>query len=140
MANQSKTTTALVAVALGFATVTAAAFVTISSTASVAEIAIDNASADETIVVRSGTSATQVIAIRMVPLPTKALLAAQLPGSSPAVKSDLASTVASPVPLPQAKPIEIVSLDAAIVPLPTPRPDPEIVVGSLTTDETMITR
>jgi hypothetical protein len=155
MANATKATTALVAVALGLATVTAA-FVTISSTASVAEapavkiqdrlksevrlISIDDADASETTVVRSDPVTAETVAVRVVPLPVKAPRAAALTVPDTAGKADAAAPLASGIPLPQPKPVEMAAIDVTIVPLPLPRPNPEMVVGSLTTAEAMTPR
>jgi hypothetical protein len=155
MANATKATTALVAVALGLATVTAA-FVTISSTASVAEapavkiqdrlksevrlISIDDGDAGQDTVLHSDPSKAQTVAVRFVPLPTKAPRSAALPEPSMSGKSDAATSIVSGVPLPQPKPLETASVDVTSMPLPLPRPDPEMVVGSLATDEAMTTR
>jgi hypothetical protein len=154
MANATKATTALVAVALGVATVTAA-FVTISSTASVADapvtkvqdrlksevrlISIDDADG-ETTVVRSDPVKAETVAVRVVPLPTKAPRAAALPVPDSAGKADAASSLAFSVPLPLPRPVEMAALDVTKVPLPRPRPGAEMVVGSLTTAEEMTTR
>lgn len=149
MANTTKATTALVAAALGLATVTAA-FVTISSTASVADaptvkiqdrlksevrlISIDDADAGETTVVRSDAAKAETVAIRIVPLPARAPRAAAATAAAPVAVHTAA------IPLPQPKPAELAAFDVSSVPLPLPRPDGEMVVGSLTADEQTATR
>jgi len=153
MAHATKATTALVAVALGLATVTAA-FVTVSSTASVADpatvkiqdrlrsdvrlIAID---APEDTVVHSNLAAAETVAVRMIPLPSRAPRPAAGAGEpmvaasadeGAATKGDRSPAAGfADVPLPPAKPFEIAAIDPAAVPLPQPRPDPELIVGAL---------
>lgn len=129
MAYASKATTALVAAALGFATVTAA-FVTVSSATSVADpaplkiqdrlqsdvrlISIDDPT--ETVVV-SDFEAGVTVATRTAPIP------------EPAPRSAELAPLPADVPLPRAKPVELAGLGD--VPLPQPRPQAEVVIGSL---------
>jgi hypothetical protein len=131
MAYASKATTALVAAALGLATVTAT-FVTVSSAKSVADpapvkiqdrlqsevrlISIDDPT--ETIVVADN-KAGITIATRTAPVP------------APAPRSVELEPLPAEVPLPRAKPLELAGLSE--VKLPQPRPQAEVVVGSLDT-------
>ena len=144
MATTTKATTALVAAALGLATVTAA-FVTISSTSSVADaptvkiqdrlksevrlISIDDADAGETTVVRSDAARAETVAIRVVPLPQRAPRITAAPAE-----------VHAAVTLPQPKPAGLEAFDVSAVPLPQPRPDDEMIVGALTPQEQTATR
>ncbi len=130
MANATKATTALVAAALGLATVTAT-FVTVSSATSVADpapvkiqdrmpseirlISIDDPT-DTVITTDEGANVT--VAMRSAPVP------------APAPRSaSLEAPLTGSVPVPRAKPVEFAQLSA--VPLPQPRPQAEVVVGSL---------
>ncbi len=133
MAYASKATTALVAAALGLATVTAT-FVTISSASSIADpapvkiqdrlhsevrlISIDDA-ADT--VIASDAAAGITVATRVAPVPQPAPRAAGLDAEAAPVA----------VPLPRAKPAVLAGLSE--VPLPQPRPQVEVVIGSLDT-------
>jgi hypothetical protein len=130
MANATKATTALVAAALGLATVTAT-FVTVSSATSVADpapvkiqdrmpseirlISIDDPT-DTVITSDAGSNVT--VAMRSAPVPAPAPRSASLD-----------APLTNAVPLPRAKPVELAGL--AEVPLPQPRPQAEVIVGSL---------
>lgn len=134
MANATKATTALVAAVLGLATVTAT-FVTVSSATSVADpapvkiqdrmpseirlISIDDPT-DTLVTVQPEANLT--IAMRSAPVPQPAPRSAALDTSA-------ATPAPAAVPLPRAKPVELASL--AEVPLPQPRPQAEVIVGSL---------
>ena len=135
MAYASKATTALVAAALGLATVTAT-FVTISSASSVADpapakiqdrlqsevrlIAIDDPT--DTVIETDATAGLTIASrIAQVPLvPQAADLTAELGDIAP-----------GSVPLPRAKPVDLATLSS--VPLPLSRPQAEMVIGSLDT-------
>jgi hypothetical protein len=133
MANATKATTALVAAALGLATVTAT-FVTVSSATSVAdpapvkiqdrmpsEIRLISIDDPTDTVVTSDAATSTTVAMRTAPVPAPAPRTAALE----APRTDA-------VPLPRAKPLEVAGLS---VPLPQPRPQAEVVIGSLTTED-----
>jgi len=130
MAYASKATTALVAAALGLATVTAT-FVTISSASSVADpapVKIQDRLASEFRLISIDDPADTAITNSPAENLTVAMRSAPVPAPSPRT-ADLDEPRTDSVPLPRAKPVELAGL--AGVPLPQPRPQAEVIVGSL---------
>lgn len=130
MAYASKATTALVAAALGLATVTAT-FVTISSASSVADpapVKIQDRLASEVRLISIDDPTDTVIIDTPEENLTVAMRSAPLPEAAPRT-ADLDKPQADSVPLPRVKPVDVASVSA--VPLPQPRPQAELIVGSL---------
>ena len=130
MAYASKATTALVAAALGLATVTAT-FVTISSASSVADpapVKIQDRLASEVRLISIDDPTDTVIINSPEENLNVAMRSAPLPEPAPRT-ADLDEPRTDTVPVPRAKPIESASLSG--VPLPQPRPQAEMIVGSL---------
>lgn len=132
MAYASKATTALVAAALGLATVTAT-FVTISSASSVADpapVKIQDRLQSEVRLISIDDPTDTVITTIPEETLTIATRTAPVPDPAPRTAA-LDEPRTDTVPLPRAKPAELASLSG--VPLPQPRPQAEVIVGSLDT-------
>lgn len=158
MAYASKATTALVAGALGLATVTAA-FVTVSSASSVAdpapvkiqdrlesEVRLISIDEPRDTLVYPNPAAAETVAVRVIPLPTRDPRSASVHTDDEQVAMASAEKPAATrgdrlavVPLPPVKPaLQMAAIDR--VPVPLPRPEREMIVGSLDTATMLETR